>query len=57
MRKCKVMDCQFVDRATCLCTEPFIDVDGKAQCVTYRQDKKYLDLLLHQSIHGGTRNL
>ena len=49
------MDCQFVDRSTCLCTEPFTENDKRGMCITYKQDKKYLDLQLHQSIHGDAR--
>lgn len=55
MKRCMVLDCLNIDRATCLCTLPFIEIDKKADCISYRQDKEYLDSLLHIYIRDVIR--
>ena len=52
MRRCGVLDCSYIDGATYLCTLSFTELDKRGQCITYKQDKKYLDLLLHRYIRG-----
>ncbi len=47
MRRCMVLDCSNIDRATYLCTLPFIEIDRRVHCTSYSQDKEYLDSLLH----------
>ena len=56
MRMCSVMDCLYVDRATYLCTEPFIRIDARKGCLTYKIDMKYLRLQWHQNIRGALQS-
>jgi len=56
MRICSVMDCLYIDRATYLCTEPFIRVDAKGGCVTYKIDMEYLRLVWHIDIHASLKS-
>lgn len=56
MRICSVMDCLYVDRATHLCTEPFIRVDARKGCITYKIDMKYLRTIWHQDIRDSLQS-
>lgn len=56
MRVCSVMDCLYVDRATHLCTKPFIRVNARRECMIYKMDKKYLSQVWHISIYDGLKS-
>lgn len=56
MRICNVMDCLYIDRATHLCTEPFIKVDARKGCMMYKVDMEYLKLVWHRDIHASLKS-
>jgi len=56
MKVCNVMDCLYIDRATHLCTEPFIRVGARRECLTYKMDMEYLRLVWHQDIYASLKS-
>lgn len=56
MIRCKVMDCLHIQRRWGECTNSVIEINSKGECISFRQDKEYLNSLLHQFIHSVQTN-
>ena len=56
MRRCGALDCSSINRETCLCALPFIELNKGGCCILYRQNKEHLDLLLRRYVRGGLQS-
>lgn len=55
MIRCPVKDCQFLNRAEGLCKLNEIKLNDSKKCITYRQDKVYLDWTLAEFLYSYTK--